>query len=214
MNHKKVLRLMKKYNLLAKVRRKNPYKNMASKTQEHRTKKNILGRDFRGKTPLQKFGTDITYIGERKNWKYLSVVRDMITGEVVSYSLSSNLGLRATLKTIEELEQKLGKRKCKNILIHSDQGWHYTHPEYQTKLTKLKIQQSMSRKGNCLDNAPTESFFGHMKDELEITGKESFTELEKIIDSYIFEYNNHRPQWNKKKMTPVQYRNHLLQNSN
>lgn len=72
----------------------------------------------------------------------------------------------------------------------------------------------MSRKGNCLDNAPTESFFGHLKDELEMTGKESFEELEIIIDSYIFEYNNHRPQWNKKKMTPVQYRNHLLEMQN
>lgn len=214
MNHKKVLRLMKKYNLLAKVRRKNPYKHMASKNQEHRTQKNILRRNFTGKTPLQKFGTDITYIGEKKNWKYLSVVRDMITGEIISHSFSSNLGLRATLKTIEELEQKLGKRKCKNILIHSDQWWHYTHPRYQAKLVNLWITQSMSRKGNCLDNAPTESFFGHMKDELEMTGKESFQELEKIIDSYIFQYNNNRPQWNKKKMTPVEYRNHLLKNKN
>ncbi len=107
MNHKKVLRLMKKYNLLAKVRRRNPYKNIASKTQEHSVKKNILRRDFSGRTPLQKFGTDITYIGEKKNWKYLSVVRDMITGEVVSHKLSRNLGLEATLHTIEELEEKL-----------------------------------------------------------------------------------------------------------
>lgn len=107
MNHKKVLRLMKKYNLLAKVRSRNPYKNIASKTQEHSVKKNILRRDFSGITPLQKFGTDITYIGERKNWKYLSVVRDMITGEVVSHKLSRNLGLEATLHTIEELEEKL-----------------------------------------------------------------------------------------------------------
>jgi transposase InsO family protein len=72
----------------------------------------------------------------------------------------------------------------------------------------------MSRKGNCLDNAPTESFFGHMKDEIDVSHCESFQGLEKYIENYIFEYNNSRPQWNRKKMTPVQYRNHLLKNKN
>jgi len=91
MNHKKVLRLMKKYDLLSRVRRKNPYKNMANASQEHRTKKNILRRNFRGETPLQKFGTDITYMGEQKNWNYLSVVKDMVTGEIVSHKLTPHL---------------------------------------------------------------------------------------------------------------------------
>lgn len=97
-----------------------------------------------------------------------------------------------------------------NSILHSDQWFHYTHPEYQRLLKENGILQSMSRKGNCLDNAPTESFFWHMKDELELKKIWSFKELEKNIDKYIYYYNNHRPQRNKQKMTPVQYRNHLL----
>ena len=214
MNHKKVLRLMRKYDMLAKVRRRNPYKNISKATQEHKIKKNILKRDFWWGTPLSKLGTDITYIWEKRNWKYLSIIRDIISGEILSHILSRHLWLEGTLESMEILEKKLWKNQCKGILLHSDQGWHYTHPSYQEKLKKLWILQSMSRKWNCLDNAPTESFFGHMKDELEITGKETFEELKHIIDLYIFEYNHNRPQWNKKKMTPVEYRNHLSKNTN
>lgn len=216
MNHKKVLRLMKKYDILAQVRRKNPYRNILKANQEHRTKKNILKRRFceNGDTPLKKFGTDISYLWKRKGWSYLSIIRDMITGEIVSHVLSNNLWLSATLKSVKLLEQELWVNKHKGILIHSDQWWHYTHPSYQKQLKDLWIIQSMSRKGNCLDNAPTESFFGHMKDEIDIQWIESFRELEKYIENYIFEYNNHRPQWNRKKMTPIQYRNHLLKNKN
>lgn len=214
MNHKKVLRLMKKYDLLAKVRRKNPYRNILKATQEHRTKKNILKRDFWWDTPLTKMGTDITYLRFQWKWCYMSIVRDMITWEVPSHRLSQNMTMWATLKSIDLIEQQYTKSECKSMLLHSDQWWHYTHPSYQTKLKNAWITQSMSRKGNCLDNAPTESFFGHMKDEIDITGIQKFEELEKYIDIYIFNYNNNRPQWNKKKMTPVEYRNHLLKNKN
>ena len=214
MNHKKVLRLMKKYGLLAKVRRKNPYKNILKATQEHKTKKNILKRQFRWTTPLQKLWTDITYVRLKDRWCYLSIVKDMVSGEIPSFVLSSNLWLSATLRSIDILEQQVWRESCKGMLVHSDQWWHYTHPSYQKKLKELSITQSMSRKWNCLDNAPTESFFWHMKDEIDSKICETFEELEKCIENYIFEYNNKRPQWNKKKMTPVQYRNHLLKNKN
>ena len=91
MNHKKVLRLMKKYKLLAKVRRKDPYRHILKATQEHRTKKNILERNFSGNTPLQKLGTDITYIRFKQKWCYLSIIKDMVTGEIPSFVLSNNL---------------------------------------------------------------------------------------------------------------------------
>jgi len=94
--------------------------------------------------------------------------------------------------------------------MQSDQGFHYTHPSYSKQLQKLGCIQSMSRRGNCLDNAPTESFFGHLKDEIDTSECKTFEELEKYIDLHIHYYNNERPQWTKKKMTPVEYRNHLL----
>lgn len=208
-NHKKVYRFMNKYNLLAKIRKRNPYKQIHHTTQEHSTKKNILSRQFRWVTPLQKLWTDITYIKLQQTWCYLSIVKDMITWEILSHSLSKTLNMWATLTSIEILEGKYWD-ELTWMLLHSDQWWHYTHPSYQLKLEQLAIVQSMSRKGNCLDNAPTESFFWHFKDEIEIEQMQSFEELVKYIDNYIFEYNNQRPQWNKKKMTPVQYRIHLL----
>jgi transposase InsO family protein len=214
MNHKKVLRLMSKYYLLSKVRKRNPYKQIQYKTQQHSVAENILGRQFRWTSPLQKLWTDITYVKLQQAWCYLSIIKDMVSGEILSHSLSKNLSLWATLKSITLLKEKLWHAQWNNILIHSDQWWHYTHPSYQIQLKKLWIVQSMSRKWNCLDNAPTESFFGHFKDEIDIQNIRSFEELEKYIENYIFEYNNSRPQWNKKKMTPVQYRNHLLKNKN
>ncbi|WP_027632992.1 IS3 family transposase, partial [Clostridium hydrogeniformans] len=92
----------------------------------------------------------------------------------------------------------------------SDQGVHYTSPIFQNKVKKNKLGQSMSRRGNCWDNAPQESFFGHLKDEVDIKACDTFEDLVKEIDDYIDYHNNFRGQWNLKKMTPVQYRNHLL----
>jgi putative transposase len=97
-----------------------------------------------------------------------------------------------------------------NIMIHSDQGFHYTNPVYIEIVKELKMIQSMSRKGNCIDNSPIESFFGHMKDELNYKSCKSFDELRLEIGEYMRYYNQERKQWERKKMTPVDYRNHLL----
>jgi putative transposase len=95
-------------------------------------------------------------------------------------------------------------------LLHSDQGVHYTNPQYIQRVEKLGLVQSMSRKGNCIDNAPMESFFGHFKDEVDVADCKTFDELKAKIAAYMQYYNNERQQWNLKKMTPVEYRNHLL----
>ena len=95
-------------------------------------------------------------------------------------------------------------------IIHSDQGLHYTSPRLSEKVRGLNLKQSMSRKGNCRDNAPQESFFGHLKDETDLKEQMTFSVLETEISDYIHYYSHHRYQWNLKKMTPVQYRNHLL----
>jgi len=204
MNSKKVRRLMLKYSFKTKIRVKSPYAKIAKATQEHRTCKNIINRKFGWLKAFEKLWTDITYL--YYNWFrcYLSILKDMITWEVISYKVSSSLWLSFVLDTI-----KLVKINLKWAIIHSDQWFHYTSPLYQTLLKKKWVIQSMSRKGNCLDNAPTESFFWHLKDDIDLSNCKNLKDVEKVINNYIFYYNNNRFQWNKKKMTPVQYRNHL-----
>lgn len=97
-----------------------------------------------------------------------------------------------------------------NALIHSDQGFHYTNPEYIEKVKALEMMQSMSKKGNCIDNAPIESFFGHLKDDVDYKSCKTFEELKVLVENYIHYYNRERSQWDKNKMTPVEYRDHLL----
>jgi putative transposase len=226
MNHKKVLRLMKKYNFLAKIREKNPYKQIQKATQEHNTASNLLNREFTGDAssgdtsrhmiPYKILWTDITYLRLNNRWTYLSLLKDMISWEALGYKLSPHLGLSSVQDTLDQLREKAQKDRVLQehlrwAYIHSDQWFHYTHPSFWGKIKDMGCIQSMSRRWNCIDNAPTESFFGHMKDELDLKSCKTFEELEKHIENYIFYYNNHRPQWNKKKMTPVAYRNHLLE---
>jgi putative transposase len=208
MNHKKIKRIMNKYGLIAQIRRKNPYKMIMKKTQEHRTYDNILKREFRQAMPGKVLCTDITYLYYGSGRKaYLSVIKDVASGEVVAWEASTNLELEFVLKTVDGLDRE---RLVSGAMIHSDQGFHYTSPLYIEKVKRLNLTQSMSRKGNCIDNAPIESFFGHFKDELEFKSCSTFEELTKAVDTYMNNYNNNRSQWALKKMTPVQYRNHLL----
>ena len=206
MNHKKTLRLMKKYDLLSIIRKKNPYKHIMKATQEHRTCNNILDRKFRWLDVLKKLWTDISYLYYNWTKAYISILKDMVTWEVISHKVSSNLWLWFVINTIKQAKYNFN---LKWSIIHSDQWFHYTNPIYISLLKKNWIIQSMSRKWNCLDNAPTESFFWHFKDEIDLSYIKSLKELEKYINNYIFYYNNSRTQWNRKKMTPVQYRNHL-----
>lgn len=208
MNTKKIRRIMKKYGIKTKIRQKNPYKEIMKKTKEHTTCANILNREFKQTKPLTTLCTDITYLYYGKCEKaYLSVVKDIATGEIVAHNVSKHLTMPIVLDTIKKLDNVIN---LKNVLIHSDQGFHYTNPEYRQLLKNKKVIQSMSRKGNCIDNAPMESFFGHFKDEVNYKDCKTFKELVEIIDKYMYYYNNERYQWSKNKMTPVEYRSHLL----
>lgn len=206
MNHKKIQRIMKKYGLVAKVRRKNPYKMIMKKTMEHRTFPNKLQREFNQIVPLKVFCTDITYIPFLSRFVYLSVIKDIASGEVMAWNVSVYLEITLVTETVKNMNLE----SYENIMIHSDQGFHYTNPVYIEIVKELKMIQSMSSKGNCIDNAPIESFFGHLKDELEYHSCKTFEELRLKIDEYMRYYNNERKQWERKKMTPVEYRNHLL----
>ncbi|MFP3393413.1 IS3 family transposase, partial [Brevibacillus sp. SIMBA_040] len=132
------------------------------------------------------------------------------TNEILAYHVSDRITMDLATDTLLKLKKNRDFKRAKDALIHSDQGTHYTHPDFQKLVKKLKLRQSMSRRGNCWDNAPQESFFGHFKDEASIKACTSLEELKREIKHYITYYNHYRYQWNLKKMTPVQYRDHLL----
>ena len=204
MNHKKIQRIMRKYNLVTKVRRRNPYKAIMKQRLEHRTFPNTLNRVFDQTVPSTVFCTDITYLPFNGMYAYLSVIKDIATGEVVAWHLSSGLEMTLVTETIKQMEL------CDNALIHSDQGFHYTNPLFIESVKKLKMNQSMSGKGDCIDNAPIESFFGHLKDELDYKSCQSIVELRLKITEYMQYYNYERKQWTRNKMSPVEYRSYLL----
>ena len=209
-SRKKIQRIMRKYGIYCTIRRQNPYKRIAKATAEHSVVHNILQRGFKTEEVRKVLLTDITYLFYGKGKKaYLSTIKDAETNEIVSYYTSDSLDIELSLNVVRNLRRKRISLN-KDVLIHSDQGSHYTSPKYQLLLKKQKITQSMSRRGNCWDNAPMESFFGHMKDEIELDTCKNIKDVKKVIEKYMKYYNNERYQWNLKKMTPVQYRNHLL----
>lgn len=210
-NHKKIRRIMKKYNLNAKIRRKNPYGIMFKKSLEHRTCENKLDRRFEQTRPFTVFCTDITYIRLNNKFAYLSVIKDIASREIMAWSLSIRPDMKLVTDTIENLKRNKNITNFKKIMIHSDQGFHYTNPLYIKMVEQLKMIQSMSRRGNCIDNAPIETFFGHMKDDVDYKSCRTFNELYLLIKNYMEYYNHERRQWDLKKMTPVQYRDHLLE---
>ncbi len=208
MNHKKIIRIMKKYQLFVKIRRVNPYKAIMKKSLEHRTCENKLNREFKQSIPFKVLSTDITYLPFNHRFAYLSVIKDVASREVVGWNMAQHLEMDLVLGTVENMWNNSAVRS--DALIHSDQGFHYTSPQYIEKLKGLNMIQSMSRKGNCIDNAPIESFFGHLKDDVDYKDCKTFEQLYLRISEYMEYYNHDRQQWNLKKMTPVEYRNHLL----
>lgn len=206
MNNKKIQRIMGKYELVANVRKRNPYKQIMKKRMEYRTFPNLLQREFKQITPYKVFCTDITYLPFQDKFVYLSVIKDIASGEAVAWNISKRLDMDLVTETMKKVKPKL----IKNTLIHSDQGLHYTNPNYIRVVQEIGMIQSISGKGSCIDNAPIESFFGHLKDEVDYRSCQVFEELYSKINNYMIYYNNQRKQWGRNKMTSVQYRNHLL----
>lgn len=210
-NRKKIQRIMRKYDIVCPIRKANPYRRMAKATKEHRVVPNILNRNFKQGIPEKILLTDITYLSYGKGkMAYLSTIKDGSSNAILAYHTSDRITLEIAIKTLENLMDSHKGTLHKEAFIHSDQGVHYTSPKYQKLLQKYGLGQSMSRRGNCWDNAPQESFFGHMKDEVDFSDCNTLDDVILKIDNYIDYYNNHRCQWGLKKMTPKQYRNHLL----
>jgi putative transposase len=210
-NLKRIRRIMKKFQIICPIRKANPYRRMARATKEHRTLPNLLNREFKQGTARKVLLTDITYLSYGKGKRaYLSAIKDAETNEILAYETSDKITLDIALNTLLKL-RKNGIKLTEGAFIHSDQGFHYTSPPFQKMVKKMGIGQSMSRRGNCWDNAPQESFFGHLKDETDFKSCETLEEVKSEIKSYMTYYNHYRGQWNLKKMTPAQYRHHLLQ---
>lgn len=206
-NRKRIMRIMRKYNIVCPIRRKK-YKYKV--TREHKVCKNYLQREFKQNVPGKVMLTDISYLqyGNAKT-AYLSTILDASTNEILSFKVRENMKLDLVISTLNELKDNQFVH-FDDGMIHSDQGWHYTNPQFRIRAAEMGLQQSMSRRGNCWDNAPQESFFGHLKDEVDIKHCNTFDELHTLISDYIDYYNNDRYQWNLNKMTPIQYRNYLL----
>jgi transposase InsO family protein len=206
-NLKKIIRIKQKFGLKTVIRRRNKMKSFLQKGEEHKVAPNLLERKFNPKRNETCLSTDITELhyleGQRA---YLSATKDLRTKEIVSYGVSTRPTINLVTESLEEYFKGLSKRQKNRTLIHSDQGFHYTSFPYRNLLAKHGIVQSMSRKGNCLDNSPIESFFGHLKDEVDYKKCKNVREVKLKIKKYVDYYNNNRPQWGLKKKTPAEAR--------
>lgn len=206
MNRKKIQRLMSKYGLICPIRKANPYRRMAKAMKTDNISANLVNREFKEHGPRTILLTDITYLFYNHGSKaYLSVIKDAYTKQVLAYTVSQSLAVDFVLETVNMLIRDHGVSLSGGTILHSDQGFHYTSISFRQLLKDKKLRQSMSRRGNCWDNAPQESFFGHMKDEIHLNRCNSFLDLKLEIDDYIDYYNNDRYQWNLAKLSPNQY---------
>jgi len=209
MNLKKIHRLMNKYVLRCPIRKANPYKKIGKAIKSHAVG-NKVNREFSVGKSGKVLLTDITYIyyGSGK-CAYLSTIKDGCTHQIPSYVLSQSLELPIVTDTIHLLMNNKAYTISKDAYLHSDQGIHYTSTKFQKLIESKGFIQSMSRKGNCWDNAPQESFYGHMKDELHLNQCETFEQLKDEIDEYMKYYNDERYQWSLMKMSPNEYYKYL-----
>ena len=184
-NHKTVQKLMGQMGLKAKRKRQHyrSYKGELGKIAP-----NVINRNFHTTAPDQKWATDVTQVKIKDRWVYLSPILDMFNGEIVSYVISDSPNLKMVMTM---LDNAFKERKVQgNLILHSDQGWHYQHKRYQKALEDRHIIQSMSRKGNCLDNAMMENFFGLMKNELLYLQEwDSVNQFKTALRNYIRYYN-------------------------
>ena len=207
MNLKKIRRLMDKFNLSCPYRGPNPYRRMAKALKTSNVADNLLQREFEAYGPRIVLLTDITYLPYNGTFAYLSTILDAFTKQILSYVLSPSLEVDFVLETINKLVENHGVSLQAETIIHSDQGCHYTSHKFINILYDKKLRQSMSRRGNCWDNAPQESFFGHMKDHImpKLAECTEFAEVQVIIDDYMDYYNNRRYQWHLAKLSPGEF---------
>lgn len=205
-NSKRVRRVMKKAGLQSVVRKKKKFKKDQGAVYKY---DNLLARNFYSSRPNDKMVTDITYISTGRGKVFLSMVKDLFDNSIRGYCVSRNNDLKLVADTLRETFTNIKTNNDKPVLLHSDQGFQYTSKLYERLTSQYGITPSMSRKGNCFDNAAAENFFSHLKSELINRVKlKDYEEAKKAIDDYIRYYNNKRIQV-KLKMAPLEYRSHF-----
>ena len=201
-NHKTVLKLMQELGIKGKIRR-SKYKSY--KGEIGKVAPNVIKRNFEATKPFEKLTTDVTEFNINDTKVYLSPIMDLYNREIISYNISTSPSFYQTRDMLAGLFEKLPKGS--NPILHSDQGWQYQMKEYQHMLKQHNITQSMSRKGNCLDNSPMENFFGRLK--VEMFFGEKFRSVDEFIHKlreYIDYHNNERRSLLLNGKSPVQYR--------
>lgn len=207
-NHKAVLRLMKKLNIRSIARKRNPYRLINNRYGAIHTYPNLLHQNFKSNRPNEKWGTDITYIHTRQGFVYLAVIKDFFDGTILGHALSRNNSIQMVLQAVRAAATEL--QLPTDVIIQSDQGAQFQSSAYCFLTSQFGITPSMSRRGNCLDNAPTESFFSHLKEELIRHIKiKDFREAVLVVDDYIHFYNHDRIQL-KTKLTPIEFRRQFV----
>ena len=200
-NPKTVLRIMNKYGLLSEIRRRKKYRQMGQQLHKY---ENLLNRNFVADRPNQKWVTDISYIHTAQGVLYLSMIRDLFDNSIVAYKTGTEQTVNLVLNTIKLAVEK--EAAAGELHLHSDQGFQYTSQAYFNLTKEYGITPSMSRRGNCYDNALAENFFSILKTECIYRHKlSSFDEARQLIDEYIDFYNNERIQ-TKTHLTPLEKR--------
>ena len=206
LNHKTVQRLMKEMGLVCRVRMK---KYRSYKGEQGTVAPNLLNREFTAEKPNQKWVTDVTEFRLFGQKLYLSPIFDLYSGDIVTYTLSESPNLSMVITMLEQAFQKIPNDT--NLILHSDQGWHYRHKHYVAMLKEKGVRQSMSRKGNCYDNAVMENFFGHLKSELLYLQEfQSLDHFKQELIDYIDYYNNRRIKARLKGLPPALHRQQAL----
>lgn len=202
LNHKTVQRLMKEIGLICRVRMKK-YKSYRGEVGK--ISPNLLERNFQAEKPNQKWVTDVTEFSLFGQKLYLSPILDLCSRDIVSYAISDAPVMSKVTQMLDKAFEKIPEGT--NLILHSDQGWQYQHKHFQRKLSKKGIRQSMSRKGNCLDNAVIENFFGLLKSELlYLQTFDSIEHFEAELIEYLDYYNNRRSKAKLKGLPPAIHR--------
>lgn len=200
-NHKAVYRIMKKLGIQSVARRRRPYIHYSDVIHRY---ENVLNREFQAERPNQKWATDITYIHTKQGVLYLSAIKDLYDGFIVSHRMGQDQNINLVTMTINDALKK--EKAASGLVLHSDQGFQYTSHAYFRLTQDYSIVPSMSRRGNCLDNASMENFFGMLKTEwIQRRKFDTIDDAKEAVEQYIYYYNYERCQY-KTKLTPYQKR--------
>ncbi|MBR2768113.1 MAG: IS3 family transposase [Solobacterium sp.] len=204
---KKIRRLKRKFQITCPVRKANVNRRAAQELLERNRKDNLLKRTFRLHRPHEVYLSDVTYLdfGENKR-AYGSAILDSVTGKVICFEVSEHNDLQLVDNSLNWFK---AEKSADGALFHTDQGSVYLSDSFQKRIKSLNLNQSMSKRGNCWDNSPQESFFGHFKDEVDYSKCRTVEELNILLYEYMQYYNNERCQWTRNRMTPVEYEKYL-----